>query len=336
MSDASGRHLPVLCAEAMASLDVRPGAVIVDATFGGGGYTRAALEAGVGEVIALDRDPAAIARGQGLVAAYPGRLRLVEAAFSDLEGVLAGVGRAKVDGVVLDIGVSSFQIDQAERGFSFQADGPLDMRMSLSGPSAADVVAEASETLLADVLFHLGEEPDARRIARALVQARRLAPITTTGRLAEVVSDAVGGRKGARTHPATRTFQALRLWINDELGELARVLAAAERVLAPGGRLVVVSFHSLEDRIVKQFLRDRARDGAEGSRHMPAAPSTGPAASFTLLHRGGLAATEAEVTANPRARSARLRAGVRTEAPAWGVAVPTGVPDLPAPPGGRP
>jgi 16S rRNA (cytosine1402-N4)-methyltransferase len=326
----------VLCAEAVGCLTVRPGAVVVDGTFGGGGYTRALLEAGAGEVIALDRDPAAIARGQAMVAAYPGRLRLVQAAFSELEAALAAAGRAQVDGVVLDIGVSSFQIDQAERGFSFQADGPLDMRMSLEGPSAADVVADASETLLADVVFHLGEEPEARRIARAIVQARRLAPITTTARLAEVVSDAVGGRRGARTHPATRTFQALRLWVNDELGELAAVLGAAERVLAPGGRLVVVSFHSLEDRLVKQFLRERARDGAEGSRHMPVAPVAGPAATFSLLHRGGLAPSEAEVAANPRARSARLRAGVRTEAAPWAVPVPTGVPELALPTGGRP
>jgi 16S rRNA (cytosine1402-N4)-methyltransferase len=316
------RHIPVLAPAALDLLDVHDGGLYIDGTFGAGGYTRAILAAAPdARVIALDRDPTAITAGWELVDAAGGRLTLIEQQFSALDAVAEP---GSVAGVVLDIGVSSMQIDDPARGFSFRLDGPLDMRMGSDGPSAADLVAHASERDLADVIFRLGEERHARAVARAIVKARTEAPITTTARLAAIVARVVRGKPG-EIHPATRTFQALRMAVNDELGELAAALAAAERVLAPGGRLVVVSFHSLEDRLVKTFLATRS--GAGGvSRHLP--ETARPAPSFTLLGRRPVIADDAEVAANPRARSAKLRAAVRTAAPAW-CDTPPAAPELP-------
>ena len=304
------RHVPVLGRPAIELLNVREGGVYVDATFGAGGYTRAILAAAPARVIGIDRDQRAIAHGADLVAAAGGRLELVEACFSELATVVRDCGLAAVDGVVLDVGVSSMQLDEAERGFSFRLDGPLDMRMSRHGASAADVVAQLPERALATVIATLGEERHARAIARAIVAARESAPIHTTRALADVVTRVVHARPGT-IHPATRTFQALRIFVNEELAELAAGLAAAERILKPSGRLVVVAFHSLEDRIVKTFLNDRARSSG-GSRHRPAI--AGPAATFRLLTRRPIVPDDAEIAANPRARSAKLRAAERTEA----------------------
>ncbi|MBL8549488.1 MAG: 16S rRNA (cytosine(1402)-N(4))-methyltransferase RsmH [Hyphomonadaceae bacterium] len=308
-------HAPVMLAEALAALAPRDGEAYLDATFGGGGYARAILQAAACTLTAIDRDPDAIARGRALEQEFAPRFRLVEGAFGDMESFVA----APVNGIVLDLGVSSFQFDEPERGFSFQQDAPLDMRMDRAGPSAADAVNRLSEAALADLIHFYGEDDDARRIARVLVQERAAAPIARTGALAAAVERAVGGRKGARTHPATKTFQALRMLVNDELGELSRALTAAERILKPEGRLVVVSFHSLEDRMVKTFLAARAGLSALGSRHAPEAPDP-RAPSFRLEHRKTIAPSEAEVAANPRARSASLRWAVRTDAPGWGEA----------------
>jgi 16S rRNA (cytosine1402-N4)-methyltransferase len=304
-------HAPVLLAEAMEALALAPGALYLDATFGGGGYARAMLEAGA-RVLAFDCDPDAIARGGPLRAQFGEQLTLVAARFGEIDAFV----NEPLMGAVFDLGVSSFQFDEAARGFSFQADADLDMRMEKEGPSAADAVNGLSETALADLIYHYGEDDDSRRIARTLVQARAAKPITRTGVLAETVERAVGGRKGARTHPATKTFQALRMLVNDELGELARGLSAAERALKPGGRLVVVSFHSLEDRMVKHFMVERAGASGRGSRHAPDLPPE-RAPSFALQRRRSTAPSDAEVAANPRARSASLRWAVRTEAPAW-------------------
>ncbi len=306
-------HIPVLIKEVLDALQPRPDGVYVDGTFGGGGYSEAILERADCRVIAIDRDPDAIARGEALKAFYPGRLTLIEGRFGEMDSLI----NEKVDGVALDLGVSSFQLDQAERGFSFRFDAPLDMRMSRDGPGASDAVNKLSESALADVLFFLGEESGARRIARTIVEARARAPIQTTKQLADVVERAVGPRHGQKIHPATQTFQALRLLVNNELEELTGGLAAAERILKPGGVLAVVSFHSLEDRLVKTFFAERsgARDG--GSRHMPEAPAGHPA-TFELTNRRGVGPSEAEAKANPRARSAHLRFAVRTEAPARG------------------
>lgn len=306
-------HAPVLLQEAVAALAPKAGDLIVDATFGGGGYTRALLEAADCKVIALDRDPDAIARAHAFARLTPWRLEPREGRFGDLEALVP----ESVDGVALDLGVSSFQLDEPERGFSFRFDAPLDMRMAKSGPSAADVVAQFPEEALADAIWALGEETQSRRIARAIVEARREAPVATTGQLADLVEKALGGRKGARTHPATKTFQALRMLVNDELGELERALAGAETRLKPEGRLVVVSFHSLEDRIVKSFMVERAGAGGGGSRYAPERPAGRPP-SFRLTHKKSVAPSERELAANPRARSAKLRVAVRTEAPAWG------------------
>ena len=302
MSDAP--HVPVLLDEVVTALAPAAGATIVDATFGAGGYTRALIAAGAA-VIAFDRDPDAIAAGEALGLAD---LRLVHADFSSMEAALDG----PVDGVTMDIGVSSMQLDQAERGFSFQADGPLDMRMAQEGPSAADFVNEADEAEIADVIYRYGDEPKSRRIARAIVAAR---PVTRTGELAAIVRRAVGWKPHDKKDPATRTFQAVRIHVNRELGELADGLAAAERVLKPGGRLAVVTFHSLEDRMVKRFLRDRSGAAPSASRHLPAATAaTEP--SFEKVGRA-VRAGEAELARNPRARSATLRTATRTAAPAW-------------------
>jgi 16S rRNA (cytosine1402-N4)-methyltransferase len=303
----SVRHVPVLGGRAVDWLAVRDGGLYVDATFGAGGYTRAILAMPGTRVIGIDRDQSAIAEGAALVQEAQGRLDLVEDCFSNLDTV---VGDGAADGIVFDLGVSSMQLDEAERGFSFRLDGPLDMRMGRTGPSVADVVAHASDRDLAAIIFTLGEERHSRAIARAIVKARGEAPIVTTRRLAEIVARVVHTRDNA-IHPATRTFQALRIFVNDELGELARGLIAAERALKPNGRLVVVAFHSLEDRIVKTFLTERSRAPA-GSRHRPEVAAA--AATFHVLTRRPETPDEAEVTANPRARSAKLRAAERTDA----------------------
>lgn len=298
----------------MEALALKPGGTYIDATFGGGGYSREMLARADCQVIAFDRDPDAIARGRLLGAelseSAKGKFTLHQGRFGDL------AAPELVDGVVFDLGVSSFQLDEGHRGFSFQADGDLDMRMEKEGLSAADAVNRLSETALADLIYRYGEDDESRRIARAIVQARAAAPITRTLQFAKLVEDSVGGRKGARTHPATKTFQALRLLVNDELGELARGLSAAERALKPGGRLVVVSFHSLEDRMVKQFITARADAQGRGSRFMPDLPPE-RAPSFTLERRRATAPSDDETLVNPRARSASLRWAVRTDAPAW-------------------
>jgi 16S rRNA (cytosine1402-N4)-methyltransferase len=320
------RHVPVLGRPVVDWLKPREGGVYVDATFGAGGYTRAILAAADCRVIGIDRDQTAIALGADLVQAAGGRLTLVEDRFSNLEAVARGCGCDTIDGIVLDLGVSSMQLDEGERGFSFRFDGPLDMRMGGTGPSAADVVARASERDLAAIVATLGEERHARAVARAISRARAEAPIATTGALAGIVTRVVHVRPGT-IHPATRTFQALRLFVNEELSELALALQAAERVLAPGGRLVAVSFHSLEDRIVKTFLAERSGQGGS-SRHLPEAKKT--AATFRILTRKPVVPGEAEVAANPRARSAKLRAGERTDAPAVARSIEALLPRLPS------
>jgi 16S rRNA (cytosine1402-N4)-methyltransferase len=303
-------HAPVLLAEAMDALALKDGGLYIDATFGGGGYSSEMLRRAECRVIAYDRDPDAIARGAELAQSAKGKFTLHQGRFGDLS--MDG----EADGVVFDLGVSSFQLDEAERGFSFQADAELDMRMEREGKSAADAVNGLSEPALAELIYRYGEDDDSRRIARAVVQARAARPITRTGELADLVEKAVGGRKGARTHPATKTFQALRMLVNDELGELARGLSAAERALKPGGRLAVVSFHSLEDRMVKQFLTARAGALGRGSRHAPDLPQE-HAPSFMLERKRATTASDEEVAANPRARSASLRWAIRTDAPVW-------------------
>ena len=303
-------HTPVLLAEVMAALEPKPGQLIVDATFGAGGYTRAFLERGA-EVIGFDRDPSARAYAAGLGAAA--RLTLVEKRFSTMTEF---VGSGRADGVALDLGVSSMQLDEASRGFSLMRDGPLDMRMGGEGPTAAELVNEAPQTELARILRDYGEERQARRIAAAIVRRRGEQPFTRTLDFAALVERALGGRRGAKIHPATRVFQALRIAVNAELEELEQGLAAAEQVLKAGGRLAVVSFHSLEDRIVKTFLAERSGRVAGGSRHAPPVDK-GPAPSFELIFNGARGPTDAEAAANPRARSAKLRAAVRTSAHAW-------------------
>ncbi len=313
----SGRHIPVLLAEIVASLHLRDGEIYIDATFGAGGYTRAILEAADSRVLAIDRDPTAIARARLLGVEFPGRLTAVEAPFSTMDAICAEQGIGLVDGVVLDVGVSSMQLDEPERGFSFQTDGPLDMRMSRTGPTAADIVNTADEETLAGILYVLGEERRSRAIARAIAAARVQAPLQTTRALADLVSRVLGGRKADGRHPATRTFQALRIYVNDELGQLARGLCAAERCLKPGGRLVVVTFHSLEDRIVKRFLTARSGKETRGSRHMPEQSIKSASPSFRIVNPRPLTPSKGELEVNPRARSARARAAVRTDAAPW-------------------
>ncbi|MFD1332062.1 16S rRNA (cytosine(1402)-N(4))-methyltransferase RsmH [Methylopila musalis] len=326
-SDDGRPHTPVMLAEVLDALAPADGELFFDGTFGAGGYTRALLQAADCRVIATDRDPTAIAAGYDMVAEFKGRLTLVEDRFSNLSHVLDQLGVAAIDGAVFDVGVSSMQLDQAARGFSFRNDGPLDMRMGGEGPSAANLVGELGEKEIAAILRTLGEERRAGAIARAIVAARETAPVTTTLRLADIV-ESVLGRSYDGVHAATRTFQALRIAVNDELGELARALFSAESRLKPGGRLCVVSFHSLEDRIVKTFLADRTRTLPGGSRHMPAAAV--PPATFTALARGVVKPSSDETSVNPRARSAKLRAAVRTEAPArGGDAFAFGVPRVP-------
>jgi 16S rRNA (cytosine1402-N4)-methyltransferase len=303
-------HVPVLLQEVVEGLAVVPGETLVDGTFGAGGYTRALLGVGAGRVIGFDRDPDAIANGPSLVP--DARLTLINERFSQMDRALADRGLLPVDGIALDIGVSSMQLDQADRGFSFSKDGPLDMRMSQSGESAADFLNHAEENEIARVLKEYGEEPRARAVARAIVAAR---PLTRTSELAAVVRRALGYRQGQKSDPATRTFQAIRIHLNAELEELEQGLRAAERSLRPGGRIAVVTFHSLEDRIVKRFLRIRSGATPAESRHRPLA-AAGPAPSFEQVAKP-VSPSEAELARNPRARSARLRTAVRTDAPAW-------------------
>jgi 16S rRNA (cytosine1402-N4)-methyltransferase len=312
MTGAAAPHVPVLLDEVVAALAVQQDETHVDGTFGAGGYTRAMLSEGA-RVFAFDRDPDAIAAGRELAALSGGRLTLVPERFSRMRQALRDHGVEEVDGVTLDIGVSSMQLDRPERGFSFQSDGPLDMRMSREGPSAADFVNHADEKEIADVIYEYGEEPQSRRIARAIVAAR---PVERTGQLAEIVRKAVGHKPGAKKDPATRTFQALRIHLNEELRELEDGLDAAEQVLKPGGRLAVVTFHSLEDRVVKRFMKERSGSMPAGSRHLPARRDDRPAPTFDSVAKP-VRAAEAEVRANPRARSATLRVARRSSASPW-------------------
>jgi 16S rRNA (cytosine1402-N4)-methyltransferase len=312
MSAVAPRHVSVLGREAVEMLSPHAGGIYVDATFGAGGYSRMILDTKGTRVIGIDRDRSAITGGFDLVDRADGRLTLVEDRFSSLAEVCAAQDIDAVDGVVMDVGVSSMQLDSAERGFSFRLGGPLDMRMGHDGPTAADVIAKASETDLANIIYIFGEERHSRGVARAIVAARKEAPITTTQALADIVGRVVRSKPN-EIHPATRTFQALRIFVNAELDELHLALSAAERVLKPGGRLVVVSFHSLEDRIVKNFLNQRGKAGG-GSRHLPEVAQAEP--SFQILTRRPVTPGDAEISANPRARSAKLRAAERTAAPA--------------------
>lgn len=309
----SGPHQPVLLKEVLDFLSPQAGDVIVDGTFGAGGYSRAILAAADVQVIGIDRDPTVRAAADKLAAEFPGRFRFLPGCFGGMEALLAEAGVDQVDGVVLDVGVSSMQLDQGERGFSFNVDGPLDMRMGAGGPTAADLVNGLDAGELADLIYKYGEERHSRRIARAIVAVRATHPITRTRDLARLIEKTVPAGKGI--HPATRTFQALRISVNDELGELERGLVAAERVLNTEGRLVVVAFHSLEDRIVKTFLRLRGGEDARPSRHLPTVATRPP--SFVAMTKKAVQPTAEEVAQNPRARSARLRAGRRTAAAPW-------------------
>jgi 16S rRNA (cytosine1402-N4)-methyltransferase len=311
----TGAHIPVLVDAVIAALAPRDDATYIDATFGAGGYSEAILGAARCRVFGIDRDPDAVAGGQALAAKHGGRLTLIAGPFGDMERLIGPLSSGPIAGIAFDLGVSSMQLDEAARGFSFRQDGPLDMRMSRDGESAADLLARLSERQLAELIRGLGEERFAGRVARAIGAAQRRKPLTTTGELAEIVRAAIP-RHGPRGEPgldaATRTFQALRISVNDELGELDRGLAAAERLLMPGGRLAVVSFHSLEDARVKTFLRRRS-EAERGSRHLPQRPD-GPAPSFVLHARRPVRPGTDEITRNPRARSARLRWAERTAA----------------------
>lgn len=330
LAEARALHAPVLLSEVLDTLQPQRGGTFLDGTFGAGGYSVALLEAGADRVIAIDRDPEAVARGAVWAPAFDGRLEIVEGCFGDIEDLVEG----PLAGVVFDIGVSSMQIDQPGRGFSFQKDGPLDMRMGGDGPSAADLVNREGEARLADIFFLYGEERAARRIARAIVARRAEAPIATTLELAAIVERQLPRPKPGQVHPATRVFQALRIAVNDELGELARGLMAAEALLQEGGVLSVVTFHSLEDRIAKRFLRTRSGSDPQGSRHAPGIAGIAP--GFEIITRKAIEASEAELAINPRSRSARLRAGRRTAAPAQRIdARALGLPELTATDGGR-
>ena len=307
--NAKDPHVPVLIDPLIRAVAPVRG-IWVDGTFGAGGYTRRLLDAGADRVIGIDRDPSVFDMAQAWAGEYGDRLVFAPGTFSDLDRLAGG----PVDGVVLDLGVSSMQLDQAERGFSFLRDGPLDMRMGADGPSAADLLNSAYESQIADVLYHYGEERASRRIAKAIVAAR---PLDTTAQLAEVISSQLPRPKPGQSHPATRSFQAIRIWVNDEFGQLAEGLAAAERALKPGGKLAVVSFHSLEDRVVKRFLQSRSATAGGGSRHAPVSHVDAP--TFTMPHRRAIGADDAELAINPRSRSAFLRVGIRTDAPARGL-----------------
>ena len=310
------RHIPVMLSEVLAALEPTDGEIIVDGTFGAGGYAQAILDAADCKVIAIDRDAQAFAIGGELADAYPGRLIAILGRYSEMETLAESEGFSSVDGVTLDLGVSSMQLDQPERGFSFAKDGPLDMRMGAEGPTAADIVNTLAEVELAEIIYVFGEERRSRAIAKAIVARRNEAPILRTGELADIVIGVLGRKRDEAKHPATRTFQAFRLYLNAELDELAKGLAAAERLLKSGGRLAVVTFHSLEDRIAKRFFASRSAPGPRGSRHLPEQAEETFAPSFQLLNRRPLEPSEDEIRRNPRARSARLRAGQRTAAPA--------------------
>jgi len=309
-------HVPVLLNEAIAALDPRAGGLYIDATFGAGGYARALIARGA-RVIALDRDPSAVRAGGALTASSGGRLELIEACFGDLGEVAERAGVDAVDGIVFDIGVSSMQLDEAGRGFSLRFDAPLDMRMGGSGRSAADILRDEDEATIADILFYFGEERAARRIARAILADRKAKPFTSTLELAGLIARVAPAPRGETTHPATRAFQALRIAVNDELGELARGLSAAERLIRPGGRLAAVTFHSLEDRIVKQFLARRSGRGRAASRRLPGEPAEAEP-TFEVPRGQPIQPSDEEARSNPRSRSAKLRFGVRTSAPARG------------------
>lgn len=322
-------HIPVMLDHVIEHMAPKAGDVILDGTFGGGGYTRRLLETADCRVLGVDRDPDAKERAKPIYEEFGDRFQLLAGPFGDLEDLAAEAGVTALDGVVFDLGVSSFQLDEAERGFSFMRNGPLDMRMSQAGASAADVVNNASEGDLADIIFQLGEERESRRIARQIARERKEAAFETTLQLAECIERSVGGRRGKKTHPATKSFQALRMFVNDELGELARGLIGAERMLKPGGRLVVVTFHSLEDRMVKTYMADRSGKKEGGSRFVPVVDQSGPSPSFEQVRKVSAPESE-EIAANARARSSRLRSAVRTEAPAWEeeIDMPTRLPDL--------
>ncbi|PLW75552.1 16S rRNA (cytosine(1402)-N(4))-methyltransferase RsmH [Cohaesibacter celericrescens] len=307
----SDRHVPVLLSEVINALDPKEGQWILDGTFGFGGYSSAILQAGAC-VLGVDRDPEAAGRAAAMQEEFGGRLEFVAGCFGELADLAEGAGHVPLDAVVLDIGVSSMQLDEAERGFSFMHDGPLDMRMSQSGPTAADIVNQHDEFELAKIFRQLGEESQARRIAGAIGSRRAEKPFETTLDLANLIEKTIGRNPKKKTHPATKVFQALRIYVNGELDELVDGLVAAEKCLKPGGRLVVVAFHSLEDRIVKRFFAERSKTHFGGSRHMPEQDLAAP--SFTMLVKGGVGPGDEELARNPRARSAKLRAGVRTEA----------------------
>jgi 16S rRNA (cytosine1402-N4)-methyltransferase len=310
------RHIPVMLSEVLGSLDPKDGEIVVDGTFGAGGYSEAILKQADCKIIAIDRDPEAFRLSGQLAEKYPGRLMAVLGRYSEMEAIAASEGFTSVDGVTLDLGVSSMQLDEPVRGFSFMQEGPLDMRMGEGGPTASDIVNAMPERELADIIFRLGEERRARAIAKAIVARRAEQPITTTAELADIVARVLGRKRDETKHPATRTFQALRLYLNEELDELARGLSAAERLLRAGGRLAVVTFHSLEDRIAKRFLANRSAPPPRASRHLPEAKGEIIAPSFRLLNRRPLEPNRAEIARNQRARSARLRAAERTEASA--------------------
>ncbi|MBT5186124.1 MAG: 16S rRNA (cytosine(1402)-N(4))-methyltransferase RsmH [Kordiimonadaceae bacterium] len=314
-------HISVMLEEVLEALAPNENGIYVDGTFGAGGYSRGIMSENVSMLYAIDRDPSVIPTADIISEDFPKKFMLLKGCFSDMENLLLEQDRKCVDGIVLDIGVSSMQLDQAERGFSFMRDGPLDMRMGDQGPTAADVVNETEEEDLANIIYQLGEERASRRVARAIVVAREEKKFTRTLELSKVVEKAVGGpryKKGKRQiHGATRTFQALRIYVNDELGELRKGLEAAEKVLAPGGRLCVVTFHSLEDRIVKNFFKTRSGDISRGSRHMPVQGTDMPDPTFTMLFRGGKKASKSEIEINVRSRSAKLRAAIRTDAKSW-------------------
>ena len=309
------RHIPVMLSEVIEALDPRDGKHFIDGTFGAGGYSRGLLEAARCTVLAIDRDPAAAQFAQALEERFPGRLKFVLGRYAEMREIAEREGIAAVDGVALDLGVSSMQLDEAERGFSFSQDGPLDMRMGAEGSTASDLVNALPERDLAAVIATLGEEKRARAIARAIVARRTEEPITRTGELADIVARVLGRKHDDPKHPATRTFQALRLYLNDELVELARGMNAAEHLLKPTGRLAVVTFHSLEDRIAKRFFAARSMPAPKGSRHLPEKGGSNFLPSFRLLNRRPLSPSKDEIRLNPRARSARLRAGERTDAP---------------------
>ncbi|QPO10960.1 MULTISPECIES: 16S rRNA (cytosine(1402)-N(4))-methyltransferase RsmH [unclassified Thalassospira] len=307
-------HKPVLLREVLEALAPRDGEIMVDGTFGAGGYSRAILDSANCELYGIDRDPTAVATGKKLEAEYDGRFHMVEGCFGDMAKLVPAAGAQQVDGIVLDIGVSSMQLDQADRGFSFREDGPLDMRMSMSGPTAADFVNTAEEEDIANVVYRYGEERASRKVARKIIEMRAEEPFTTTSQLARAVRSVVRKSKDG-IDPATRTFQALRIYVNDELGELERAMDAAETLLKPGGRLVVVTFHSLEDRQVKTFMKERSGDPNKMSRRLPGEPEVA-IPTFTTITRKAVTGQKDEIRANPRARSAKLRAVARNDQPA--------------------